>query len=117
MLKRLSALLLAMLMLLSACGRPPAKENPAQTKPVTDSAPGKESGKTPDKVSESAPLMAEAESQEAAEELAELYGITLVEFRSGLATFFTEEEPKEVIRRGQEKGWPELTLNRGSRAS
>lgn len=57
-------------------------------------------------------LMGFAESQEDAEALAELYGITLVEYQNGLALFHTDEDPKEVIRRGQENGWQELSLNR-----
>ena len=63
-------------------------------------------------VSEEGQLMGFAESQEDAEALAELYGITLVEYQNGLALFHTDEDPKEVIRRGQEKGWQELSLNR-----
>lgn len=61
-----------------------------------------------------AQLLCEVESQEDAQALAELYGITLVEYRDGLACFYTEEDPREVIRRGKENGWPELTLNRVS---
>ena len=60
---------------------------------------------------EDAPLIGKAETLEEAEELAQLYGITLVEFRQGAALFHTEEDPRAVIRRGQENGWPELSLN------
>lgn len=62
-----------------------------------------------------AQLLGAAASREEAENLAELYGITLVKFQNGLARFHTEEDPKEVIRRGKENGWPELTLNRTSK--
>lgn len=57
------------------------------------------------------PLMASVESQAAAEELAQQYEITLVTYSNGLATFYTQEDPAEVIRRGQENGWPQLSLN------
>lgn len=66
----------------------------------------------PVNVNPSGQLMAEAEDHTAAEKLAEQYGITLVEYQEGLAVFFTEEDPQEVIRRGEENGWPQLSLNR-----
>ena len=108
MAKQWMAILLTLLMLLSGCSQPTAtgKTKPASSKPVSVPA------KQPDKISEKTPLIAEAETLEEAEALAELYGITLVEFNLGLASFTTEEDPKDVIRRGQENNWPELTLNR-----
>ena len=54
--------------------------------------------------SQEEPLMAE-------EEIAEVYGITLVRYDTRLATFYTQEDPLEVIRRGEEQGWPQLSLN------
>lgn len=62
-------------------------------------------------ISPTAQLMCIAETEEEAQEIAELYGITLVEYGYGVASFFTEENPREVIKRGQENGWPELSLN------
>jgi len=59
-----------------------------------------------------AQLLGVAESREEAESLAELYGITLVNFNYRFASFYTEEDPYEVIRRGEENGWPPLSLNR-----
>ena len=64
-----------------------------------------------------AQLLGEAGSRKDAEELAELYGITLVEYKNGVARFHTEEDPREVIRRGKDNGWPELVLNRISHLS
>ena len=61
--------------------------------------------------SEEEPLMATVSSREEAEELAELYGITLVNYGYQLATFHTDEDPREVIAKGEKNGWPELTLN------
>lgn len=51
------------------------------------------------------------ESQQEAEEVAELYQIELVSYADGLAVYHTEEDPREVLRRGEEQGWPELSLN------
>jgi len=66
--------------------------------------------------SEEEPLMATVETKEKAEELAELYGITLVNYSYQIATFHTSEDPQEVIARGKANGWPELTLNTLQRA-
>ena len=57
------------------------------------------------------PLMAIADSEEAAEEIAELYGITLVTCENGIAVYQTEEDPMQVISRGQENNYPQLSLN------
>lgn len=62
-------------------------------------------------VSEDAPLMAQAETREEAEKVAELYGMELASWYEGLATYRTEEDPWNVIQRGREKGWPELSMN------
>jgi len=62
-------------------------------------------------ISTDAPLIASVDSQEAAEALAEQYGITLVSYEYGIATFFTEEDPQAVIARGIQNGWTELSLN------
>lgn len=61
-------------------------------------------------------LMASAQTQEEAQSIADLYGITLVDWGYGVARFYTDEDPQLVIRRGQENGWPELCLNRTVRA-
>lgn len=58
------------------------------------------------------PLLTMADSREEAEALAQQYGIELVAYESGVATFFTEEDPNAVIQRGIQNGWPELSLNR-----
>ena len=57
-------------------------------------------------------LFARTESVEAAKEIAELYGIELVNCQNGYATFHTDESPSEVIRRGEANGWPRLEINR-----
>ncbi|MCR5421295.1 MAG: hypothetical protein K6E98_09825 [Lachnospiraceae bacterium] len=56
-------------------------------------------------------LFAAADNKEEAEELAKLYGIELREFSYGVATFHTKEDPREVIKRGKDRGWKELEIN------
>ncbi len=56
-------------------------------------------------------LFAMAETEEEALELAALYGIELVSFDYGVATFHTDEDPAEVVRRGAENDWPVLEVN------
>lgn len=53
-------------------------------------------------------LIGEAESKEEAEEIAGLYGITLVEYQEGRALYETEEDPLTVIARGEKEGYPQL---------
>ncbi|MCI9315064.1 MAG: hypothetical protein HFI57_08830 [Lachnospiraceae bacterium] len=56
-------------------------------------------------------LMAAAETEEEAKEIAEQYGIEFVSFENGIALFYTEESPFEVIARGQENGYAQLSIN------
>lgn len=56
-------------------------------------------------------LFCAAESRTQAEEIAGLYGIELVAFDWGIATFHTEEDPLAVIERGRENGWILLDVN------
>lgn len=57
------------------------------------------------------PLVAEAGSQEEAQKIAEQYGITLVSYGNGIATYQTDEDLYEVIARGEENGYPQLSIN------
>lgn len=56
-------------------------------------------------------LIGEAQSEKEAEEIAELYGIILLEYRENIALFQTEEDPLDVIARGEKEGYPQLWLN------
>lgn len=56
-------------------------------------------------------LMSEAETEEEAKEIAEQYGIEFVSFENGFALYHTEEDPFEVIARGEENGYPPLSVN------
>lgn len=57
-------------------------------------------------------LYCRVESREEAEEIADLYGLELLSSEGSYVTFWTDSDPNEVIRLGQEKGWPPLSLNR-----
>lgn len=56
-------------------------------------------------------LLTEVESEKQAQEIAQMYGITLKSVTDDLAVFETEEEPQDVIKRGQENGWKQLYPN------
>ena len=56
-------------------------------------------------------LLCLADSKEEAQKIADQYGIELVNFNYGVATFHTEDDPQKVIDMGKEKGYPELSLN------
>ena len=57
-------------------------------------------------------LCCTCETEEEAVEIAELYGIELVSWNNKVAVFHTEEDPRDVIRYGQEHDLPLLELNR-----
>ena len=54
-------------------------------------------------------LMALADTQEAAQEIADLYGIELNSFSNGVATYTTDKNLQELLELGQENGYPELS--------
>ncbi|NLG03608.1 MAG: hypothetical protein GX567_07265 [Clostridia bacterium] len=56
-------------------------------------------------------LMALVDTQEEAEEIASLYGITLTEFKQGVATYYTYDDPYEVVKRGETNGYPPISIN------
>ena len=94
--RRIACLCLILTTLLSACG---IRKEPLPSAPVQGS------------YSQEEPLMATVDSEEAVKELAELYGITLVEFRGKIASFYTVEDLRQVIQRGEEYGWTPLEIN------
>ncbi len=61
-------------------------------------------------------LMCLAESKQEAEDIAKSYGIELVHFSSGVASFHTDGDPADVIKRGKEQGLKELSINRYNKA-
>ena len=56
-------------------------------------------------------LIGIVESEEHAQEIAELYGITVVTVGYEFALFHTEEDVMDVIDRGIQNGWPPLEPN------
>lgn len=56
-------------------------------------------------------LMCLVDSKEEAEKIAKQYGIVLVEYSYGVATFHTEDDPNSVIELGKQLGYTELSLN------
>lgn len=57
------------------------------------------------------PLIADVDTKEEAQQIAEQYGITLVSYGNGIATYQTDKDPFEVIAEGEKKGYPQLSLN------
>ena len=119
--KRFLIWILAAALLLCGCrssaeatkpGAEPAPTRDAQIQPPQPADPEHPDVPSPDDVSPDGQLIGKADSPEEAEEIAALYGIELVNCQNGLALFRTEEDPKEVILRGEENGWPPLSLNR-----
>ena len=96
-------LLPVLLAVLCACRR----EVPLASSP----SPTASTGETGSLINEEAQLIASAATPEEAQEIADLYGITLVEHKRSFALYRTEEDPKAVIQRGRDNGWPELNLN------
>ena len=93
-------------------------ERPVPTFPIRDDRPDDPSATPRVPGVETTPLpageelFALCESEEEARQIAEIYGIEFVKFGFGVATFHTEEDPSEVVRRGIENGWPHIELNR-----
>lgn len=59
-------------------------------------------------------LMCLADSREKAEEVAAQYGIELVDYKEGVATFHTDEDPYKIIELGKKNGYQELAVNNTS---
>lgn len=109
--KPILCLLLAAL-LLGGCqsSAPAATTEIAQTQQTT--APSETS--TPPETTDGAlyeNLTAWASSQEEARSIAESYGIQLCSYAANIATFHTDDDPHQVVRRGREQGLPELSVN------
>ncbi len=93
-------LLLIAALLLCGCQREQVKPMPSET-----------DGPAGIPLDPNGQLLYTAESQKEAEEIAALYSIQLVSYSNNLAVYYTEENAEDVIRRGTENGWPELSLN------
>ena len=62
-------------------------------------------------VAEGEELLCLCDSQEEAERIAGLYGIELVEYSYGVATFHAEGDLSALIEQGKAEGWPGLSFN------
>ena len=78
-----------------------ATETPAQQTPAAETP----AQQTPEKGN----LMAWADQESDAEEIASLYGITLLTYTEHIAVYWTDQNPAEVIQLGKTNGWPELS--------
>lgn len=56
-------------------------------------------------------MIALADTEEEALEIAELYQIELLSFSDGVAVYQTDRDPAELTALGQQNGYPALTLN------
>ena len=56
-------------------------------------------------------LYLQVDTREEAERIAELYEISLVDFNYEVAVFHTNEPPEDVIARGKQNNWPQLSIN------
>lgn len=56
-------------------------------------------------------LLAQVSSEEEAKEIADLYGITLLDYLNGVARYHTDEDPTELIEMGKKKGYPLLSIS------
>ena len=56
-------------------------------------------------------MMAEADSEEEAKQIAELYGITYEGYQNGIGRYTTTKEPNELFKMGNENGYPPLELS------
>lgn len=65
----------------------------------------------PGSIVEGEELLCLCDSREEAEQIAEQYGITLVDCSYGVAVFHAEGDLDSLIRTGKENGWPKLSYN------
>lgn len=73
--------------------------------------PGEENGMVEEPENTVTSMVALAESEEEAKQIAELYGIKFIDYAHGVATFETSENPQEVIKRGEKNNYPSISVN------
>lgn len=111
---------LCMALCITACGSAQTQiPDPAAQKPLQEET--GEGEALVDEITEGEPVLNDevmpgeellclCDTEEEAKEIADMYGIELVQFSYGVATFHAEN-PRDVIALGQEKGYPALELN------
>ena len=117
---RVTAACMLLSVFLAACGSGSTESGKeAETTPVQEKEEDTAvSGNTYSAISENKSNIAAGEelfavvsSEEDAQAIADQYGIELVTFAQGVATYHTEEDPGTVVRRGRENGWPPIAVN------
>ena len=109
--RKIAGVLVLGLMFLSLTGCGGSQKEDAVTDSEKDADIVSGTGSYTDEVTEGEELLCLAESREEAQKIADQYGIELVEFSYGVATFHTLEDPQKVIDMGLSKGYPELSIN------
>lgn len=56
-------------------------------------------------------MLALADSEDEAKKIAELYGITFVDFSYGVATYETTKNPRELMEFGEKNNYPPISVN------
>ena len=101
--KKMVFFLLAVCLLLAGSGYLKEKKEILQSHRIEK--PKNESQKEPDS------WMAKAKDREEAEKIAKLYGIRLIDFQYGVATYETTKKTEELLRIGKENNYPALFQN------
>ena len=101
----ISIVLLPVVLLMCSCGKREqtfSQPIPTTASTATDYTPAVAAGEE---------LLCLCNSREKAEDIAGLYGIELVDFSYGVATFHAEGDLSALINQGKANGWPELGFN------
>ena len=56
-------------------------------------------------------MTALVETQEEADQIAELYQMELLSYSYGIAVYLTDHDPQELIKTGKENGYPEISVD------
>ena len=92
--------------ILAACG---TKDSAANSSDFVEILPPNTA--SDDTETQATELVALAEDEEQAREIATLYQIELLSFSEGVAVYATDQDPNELIALGKENGYPLLTVN------
>ena len=115
--KRLVALLTLSVCLfgLIGCGDVYSINNTTESSQKTSEEPSEISEARPIEIKqdvvEGEELMCLCENEQEAKKIATLYEIEFVYFANGVATFTTDKDLGEVIQKGKDNGWTELSVN------
>lgn len=88
----------------------PENNEPENDKPESNATENNATEKD-DTESQNVELVALADTEEQAREIAALYQIELLSFSNGVAVYTTDQEPGDLIALGQQNGYPALSVN------